>query len=85
MDISGQVDADVGDLQDRLVNVHQPVHQPCLSLWETEIVRQWKHGRERKKGRREKRKVEGKKKKEEGEGISSKSHWFPKHLSQKSV
>lgn len=53
VDISGQVDADVGDLQDRLVNVHQPVHQPCLSLWETEIVRQWK------------RKGEGKKRKEE--------------------
>ena len=58
MDISGQVDADVGDLQDRLVKVHQPVHQPCLSLWETEIVRQWKHGRERERGRREKRKEE---------------------------
>ena len=77
MDISGQVDADVGDLQDRLVNVHQPVHQPCLSLWETEIVRQWKHGRERERGRR------GKKRKEEGEGIHI--AWFLKHLSQKSV
>ena len=74
MDISGQVDADVGDLQDRLINVHQPVHQPCLSLCETKIVRQWKHGRERETGRREKRNVEGKKRKEEERRGRGNSH-----------
>ena len=32
VDISGQVDADVGDLQDGLINVYQPVYQACLCL-----------------------------------------------------
>ena len=32
VDISGQMDADVGDLQDGLINVYQPVYQPCLCL-----------------------------------------------------
>ena len=42
VDISGQVDADVGDLQDGLINVYQPVYQPCLCLWEERRERECK-------------------------------------------
>ena len=34
MDVSGQVDADVGDIQNGTINVHQLVHQTLLSLQE---------------------------------------------------